>query len=260
MRRVLLISALALLVACAGLRREDPVMRLSATESLEQGKALLEAEKYREAKKYLVHAFEVEPNSVAGREGLLLAADALFLDGGYDAWAEAEGRYRDFLNRFPTSPRADYAQYRVAQCLARRMEKPNRDQEVTRKALQALNELARAHPTSEYVEASQEELRAVQDNLAEHEFIVGKYYLRVSGGSRRARRLAQAAVSRFEYLLDNYPDYTEKDKVLAGLCLAHHRVEEPERAQERCDQLRTEFPDSKHRDDVPKQYRKGGSP
>lgn len=240
----------SLLVACGG-RREDPILRLSASEALEQGKVLLENEKYREARKYLIHAFEVEPNSVAGREGLLLASDALFAQDRFDSYVEAEGRYRDFLNRFPTSEFADYAQFRLASSLARRIEKPNRDQETTRKAVAAFETLIRSFPTSEWIDEAREELRRVNDNLAEHEFIVGHFYFRRSGQDR-AVQLAQAAVTRFEYLLENYPNYSEKDKVLGYLCAAHHRLEQVEKAQEVCQRLRDEFPSSKHLKLIPR--------
>jgi outer membrane protein assembly factor BamD len=247
---LILIVGLLTLGACGG-KREDPILRLSAAEALEQGKALLEEKSYRQARKYLIHAFEVEPNSVAGREGLLLAADALFSQDRFDSYVEAEGRYRDFLNRFPTSERADYAQFRMAQSLAQRMEKPNRDQETTRKAIAAFETLIRVYPTSRWTDEARTELAEVRNNLAEHEFIVGHFYFRRSG-QNRAVSLASAAVSRFEFLLENYPDYDQKDKILAHLCAAHHRLEQVEKATEVCERLRTEYPDSKYRRLVPK--------
>ncbi len=248
-----LLSLLTVALACGG-KREDPILRLSATEALEQGKALLDQEKYRQARKYLIHAFEVEPNSVAGREGLLLAADALFLQDRFDSYVEAEGRYRDFLNRFPTSEFADYAQFRMAASLAQRIEKPNRDQETTRKAVSSFETLIRVYPTSEWVDEARVELERVRNNLAEHEFVVGHFYFRRSG-QNRAVALAQAAVDRFEYLLENYPAYDQKDKILAYLCAAHHRLEQVEKAAEVCARVQREHPDSKHLDRIPKSLR-----
>ena len=243
---------LTLLVACGG-RREDPILRLSATEALEQGTALFDQGKYREARKYLIHAFEVEPNSVAGREGLLKAADALFFQDRFDAYVEAETRYRDFLNRFPTSEQAAYAQFRIGGCLAQRVEKPNRDQQVTRRALQTFQDLIRLYPTSEYVEKAREQMKIVRNRLAEHEFIVGHFYFR-SSSQNRARGLAQAAVQRFEYLLETYPEYEQKDKVLAHLCVAQARLFQPENARATCDELSAEYPNSKYRRMIPKRF------
>ena len=235
---------LAVATACGSGIVNDPILRLSAEEALTEGRAMMDAKKYRLARRYLIHAFEVEPNSVSGREGLLLAADALYFQGGFDSFVEAETRYRDFINRFPTSSRAEYAQFQVARCLASRMEKPNRDQETTRKALAAFEELIRIYPTSAYVEEANKEIAAVRNKLADHEFIVGYFYFRTSG-ARRARGLTVAAVSRFENLLEDYPNYTERAEVLYYLCRAHNRIEQPEKASQVCGQLRSEFPQSK---------------
>src|SRR5688572_8933566 len=87
-------------------QREDPLLQLSAAESLTEGQRLMGIEKYAQARKYLTHAFEVEPNSASGREALLMVADSLYKQGGAQNLVQAEAKYRDFLNRFPTSDRA----------------------------------------------------------------------------------------------------------------------------------------------------------
>ena len=73
----LLVSAvllLALTLSVAGCKssggskvENDPILQLSADESLERGRELMEAGKYRQATDYLSHAFEVAPNSASGR-------------------------------------------------------------------------------------------------------------------------------------------------------------------------------------------------
>ena len=139
-RMILLLAAVVLALAgtaCRGGVREDPILRLSAEESLASGKELLAKTKYAKARPYFTHAFEVEPNSAIGREGLLLAADTYYLEGNSTNYVQAEAKYRDFLNRFPTSTQAAYVQFQIANSLAKRMERPDRDQSVTRKALQA---------------------------------------------------------------------------------------------------------------------------
>ena len=173
---------------------DDPILRLSAEESLATGKELLAREKYARARPYFTHAFEVEPNSAVGREALLLAADTYYLEGGSANFVQAEAKYRDFLNRFPTSEQAAYVQFQIANSLAKRMEKPDRDQTVTRKALEAYQELVRLYPTSEYAAQAQEQIEVVRANLAEHEFVVGRFYLRY-GLPRRGGASASSSCS-----------------------------------------------------------------
>lgn len=249
MKRTLLLFMVAVLAlagaGCRGGAPEDPLLRLSAEESLTQGKDLLAREKYDRARPYFTHAFEVEPNSANGREALLLAADTYYLQGGTTNFVQAEAKYRDFLNRFPTSDQAAYVQFQTANSLAKRMEKPDRDQNVTRKALAAYEELVRLYPTSEYASQSQEQMNAVLANLAEHEFQIGRFYLRYG--------LPVAASERFEFLLATYPQYKEKDKAIYHLGLAYELGKRPEEALKAFERLQNEYPQSPFLQEIPVQ-------
>jgi outer membrane protein assembly factor BamD len=238
MRRILLVlAALLLLGTLAGCRSGR------AEESLAQGKALLAQQKYARARPYFTHAFEVEPNSAIGREGLLLAADTYYQEGGTTNFVQAEAKYRDFLNRFPTSEQAPYVQFQIANSLAKRMEKPDRDQTVTRKALEAYRELMRIYPTSEYAAQAQEQIALVENNLAEHEFTVGRFYLRYGIGA--------GAVQRFEVLLSDFPQYPERDKVIYNLGLAYQMMGKSEDADKTFERLRNEHPQSPFLAEIP---------
>jgi outer membrane protein assembly factor BamD len=248
MRRTLLVLAALLplagaLAGCRSGRAEDPLLQLAAEESLAQGKALLAQGKYARARPYFTHAFEVEPNSAIGREGLLLAADTYYQEGGTTNYVQAEAKYRDFLNRFPTSEQAPYVQFQIANSLAKRMEKPDRDQSVTRKALEAYRELMRIYPTSEYAAQAQEQIALVENNLAEHEFAIGRFYLRYGIGA--------GAVQRFEVLLSDYPQYPNRDKVIYHLGLAYDLMGKKEDADKAFDRLRAEFPQSPFLAEIP---------
>jgi outer membrane protein assembly factor BamD len=241
---VLTLSCLALAtLACKGGPKQDPILALSADESMAEGKEMMEEEKYGRARPYFVHAFEVEPNSVTGREALLLAAETYYLEGGRTNLVQAEAKYRDFLNRFPTSDRAAYAQFRVAASLAKRMERPDRDQTTARDALAAYEDLLRLYPTTEYAAQARDEMRLVRDNLAEHEYQVGRFYLRYG--------IPAAAVDRLELLLETYPDYGEKDKALFFLGQAYAAAKRPEDAEGAFGRLRRQYPDSPYLKDVP---------
>lgn len=239
-----LLALLPLMIAgCKGTAPEDPILQLSAEESLAQGKDLLAKEKYERARPYFTHAFEVEPNSAIGRESLLLAADTYYLQGGNTNYVQAEAKYRDFLNRFPTSAQAAYVQFQIANSLSKRMEKPDRDQNVTRKSMEAYQELIRLYPTSEYAAQAQEQMNAVLDNLAEHEFTIGTFYLRYGA--------PRAGVERFQSLLANYPNYKSRDKAMYNLGVAYERSRRHDEARKTFERLRTEFPESPFIQEIP---------
>jgi outer membrane protein assembly factor BamD len=248
MKRTLPLLALAGLLilgtaGCKSAATDDPILRLSAEESLSQGKELLAKEKYERARPYFTHAFEVEPNSATGREALLLAADTYYQQGGSTNYVQAEAKYRDFLNRFPTSDQAAYVQFQIANSLAKRMERPDRDQTVTRKAVDSYQELIRLYPTSEYAAQAQEQMNAVLDNLAEHEYFIGQFYMRYGA--------PRAAVERFDFLLGTYPRYKSRDKVIYNLGVAYQASRQPEEARKAFDRLRAEFPQSPFVQEIP---------
>jgi outer membrane protein assembly factor BamD len=240
MRKFLPLLAIAgLLLASAGCKSgapKDPILRLSAEESLASGKDLLTKKKYETARPYFTHAFEVEPNSGIGRDALLLAADTYYLQTGNANYIQAEAKYRDFLNRFPTSEQSAYVQFQIANSLAKRMERPDRDQAVTRKALEAYQDLIRLYPTSEYAARSTEQSKVVLASLAEHEFVIGDFYLRFG--------IPRAACERFEYMLSSYPDYQERDKVIFTLGVAYDKNHQFDEARKTFEILRQQFPQS----------------
>ncbi len=240
MKRAMKILALPLLlvgIGCGGDGYQDPILALSADESLAEGKSLLQQEKYLRAREHLIHAFEVAPNSATGREALLLVADAHYLDGGIENFIKAEAKYRDFQNRFPTSDRSPYVQFQIANSLSKRMLRADRDQAATREALAAYNDLLRIYPTSEYTDEATEQILQVNNRLAESEYLKGYFHM-------RSMRLPAAAIRRFERILELYPEYDEMDKVLFQLGLAYERAEEVEKASETRGRLRMEYPDS----------------
>lgn len=236
--------SLALLTTGCG-KREDPILRLSAEESLTLGKQFLEDEKYARARRHLIHAFEVEPNSRSGREALLLAADALYLQGSTENYIKCEAKYRDFLNRFPTSDLSDYAQFKVAECLSARVERPDRDQEVTLDALEAYEELLRLYPDSEYLPEARQRMREMNDQLAAHELVVGSFYIRYGG-----KGICQASIGRLEYLQESYPQFAQMDEALYHLVVAYSRCGKFDEAEESLADLRRRYPDSEFLDEA----------
>jgi len=236
------------LVAGCGPGKEDPILQLSAEESLEIGKELMEKKKYAAARNYLSHTFEVAPNSANGRDALLLVADAHYLDGGSENFIRAEAKYRDFLNRFPTSDRASYVQLQLANSLSKRMLKPDRDQTSTRKALEAYDELLLIYPGTQYAEEGRLEMAALRETLADHEMIIGRYNFR--------RRLYPAASARLAGLLEEYPDYSKTDRALYYLILAYFYSNKPEEGRAALERLQTEYTDSRYSKEITKRSEK----
>lgn len=242
--RALVFVALVAVLGCTSGFKEDPILVLSSAEALAKGKALMERSKYRQAREYLIHAFEVEPNSRGGREALLLAADAYFLQDREDSYVRAESKYRDFQTRFPTSQRADYVQFQIASCLSRRVEKPDRDQGSTLKAVEEFQSVIALYPTSSYVEQARQEIVALRRVLAAHELQIGHFYMRY--------RNFNGAKLRLQYVLDNFPEFEHTDRVLFLLGMTYRKIDNVEESIATFDRLTHEYPESPFIKQIPR--------
>lgn len=239
-----LLFIIIVVTACRGGQKNDPILNLGAEESLKTGRQLMAEEKYAKARDYLLHAFEVQPNSAGGREALLLAADSLYRQGGSQRLIEAESKYRDFISRFPTSDKIPYVQYQIGNCLVDRLRRPDRDQGATVKAIEAFQHLQDLYPTSEYAVGASEKITELRQRLAEHDFVIGEFYLRYG--------LAKAAIDRWEGILEKYPDYEMNDKVFLKIGVAYMKLNRLDEAAAWFYRLKGEFPESGWIDEMPK--------
>ena len=151
---------------------------------------------------------------------------------------------RHFQTRFPLSDKSAYVQYQVAMSLVERMKKPDRDQSVSRDALEELRAVRELYPTSEYAELAEEQIQRVRDQLAAHEMLVGRFYMRYGNFN--------GAISRFEYLLETYPEFEETDRVLFYLGMTHRKAEQEAESRRVFERLRQEYPDSSFVEEIPK--------
>ena len=64
-----------------------------------------------------------------------------------------------------------------------------RDQARTEQAMQALEEVVRKYPTTEYAASAKKKLEVARDQLAGKEMMIGRYYLDTQGLHRRDQPL-----------------------------------------------------------------------
>lgn len=132
-------------------------------------------------------------------------ADTYFFQGGHMNIIEAQSRYQQFLNFYPTNRLAAYAQYQVAQCLLHQSEAPQNDQEFTERSIDEFRKVVDIDPRSPYAWAALSMVQQAEDKMAEHEWIVARFYAK--------GKHWKAVIGRLESLLESYPAYTDKEKV-----------------------------------------------
>ncbi len=202
----------------------------------EKGKALVAKKKYDQGRKYLNFVFETYPNDPQGRDALMLVADSYFRQNTPTGYTEARFRYRDYLNRYPGAARRDYARYQFALCYDKEHAKADRDQASTREAIDQYDALLREFPNSIYATESRERIAKLVDVLAEHEFLVGYFYMRKGDSA--------AALARFASLEERFPKYGARDKLFFYSARVLQRLGRNQEAERYLARLVAEFPAS----------------
>jgi outer membrane protein assembly factor BamD len=167
----------------------------------------------------------------------LKLADAFYLDGGSLNLGEALGSYRNFLTYYPQRDEAAYAQFQLGMCYFGQVLAPDRDQELTYKAISEFEKIERLYPSSPYVEKARIQILLCRDRLAAHEFIIGRFYYK--------RKQYVAAADRLRVVLDRFPYYsrTEETLYLLGSCLM--KTDNPDEARLYFERLVHDFPEGK---------------
>jgi outer membrane protein assembly factor BamD len=205
------IALLVILVAVAACNRGprmprlvvDPeLLSLTKEQAFQRGEEQYEKRRFARARTYYQHVYENYPNDPLGRRSLLRIADTFYEQGDPVNLVEAQYKYRDFINRYPTSEFADYAMLRIAMCSFKQMEKPDRDQQKTREAVEKLDDMLKSFPRSELRGEAEARRKEAVDRLAKHEHLVAKFYMR--------RGSHNAALQRLNYLVDNFPSYSDR--------------------------------------------------
>ncbi len=205
----MVVAMAVLLAACHhGPRPLKPVVdpeliKLSKEQVFDKGEQAFAKHRYPRARTYYQHVYENYPNDPLGRRALLRVADTYFAQGDPVNLVEAQYKYRDFINRYPGSDRADYALLQIAMVSYKQMEKPDRDQQKTKEAAEKFNDMIRTYPRSPLRPEADKRLAEVMDRLAKHEHIVARFYMK--------RTSWDAAVRRLNTLIDQYPNYTQRD-------------------------------------------------
>jgi len=188
----------------------DPELaKLTKEQAFQKGEDQYTKKKYAKARTYFSYVFENFPNDPLGRRALLRVADAYFAQGDPVNLVEAQYKYRDFINRYPGSDRADYAMLQIAMVSYKQMDRPDRDQQKTQEALEKFNEMVRAYPKSPLKAEAETRRQDVLDRLAKHEHIVARYYMK--------RKAWSAAMLRLDGIVERYPNYKDKDAVFFDL-------------------------------------------
>jgi outer membrane protein assembly factor BamD len=215
--RLVAVAALVASSALAACSSNKDIDLATYAESVEpadvlynQALANLEAGKVREAAKKFDAVDRQHPYSEYARKSLLMSAFTHYRQTSYEEAITAGQRY---VQLYPSTPDAAYAQYLVGLSHFRRIRNVTQDQADSRRTIEAMQEVVTRWPESEYVEDAKTKIRFARDQLAGKEMQVGRYYLE--------RREYIAAIKRFRTVVETYGNTRHVEEGLARLVEAN---------------------------------------
>jgi outer membrane protein assembly factor BamD len=212
-----------------------------------QGLANLESGRLKEAAAKFEAVDRQHPYSEFARKSMVMGAFAQYRQGNYDEAINAGKRY---VNLYPSTPDAAYAQYIVGLSYFRQIRDVTQDQKESRRAIEAMEEVVNRWPDSEYVEDAKAKIRFGRDQLAGKEMQIGRYYLE--------RREYLAAVKRFRVVVEQFPNTRQVEEALARLTEAYYAMGLTSEAQTAAAVLGHNYPDSQWYADSYKLLQSGG--
>jgi outer membrane protein assembly factor BamD len=174
------------------------------------------------------------PDSEYLSRAKLSIADSYYSEGGVSGLTQAEAEYKDFITFFPTAPEAPEAQFRVGMAHFRMMAKADRDQTDALVADAEFKEFLLKYPDSPLVPRVKRRLRQTEEVLAQGDYFTANFYY-LHGAYPAAR-------SRFQEIVDKYPNFSGGDSALFYLGQSLEHLKRGREAVPYYSQLITSFP------------------
>ncbi len=250
------LSILLLMTACGKSKekvRNDNVAAPGRDKELyEEASEALRKGRYDESRlKYNV-VVSTYPDSEYLSLSKLAIADAFYLEGGSSNLEQAIVQYRDFVQYFPTHPKACDVYLKIAEAYMQQMGAYNRDVSKARLARAQLRSAKSKCGTNPSIEQVAYNLKQVEQNLALHEEDIAKTYL--------ARNAYKAAEGRLREIVDSYPNFTFMDSALYMLGVTLIEQEQPDEASQYFSKVVSEYSTSEFAADAKEFLVKLGKP
>src|SRR5690348_13270454 len=161
LRLVMLATVVVTVPACSWFGKEEVIPDENADKLYNEGLYLMNNKHdYKKAAKRFEEVDRQHPYSEWARKALLMSAYAYYEGTSYDDSITAAKRY---VTLHPGSPDAAYAQYLIASSYFDQIPDVTRDQQRTEKAMQALDEVVRKYPNTEYAASAKQKIEIARD-------------------------------------------------------------------------------------------------
>jgi outer membrane protein assembly factor BamD len=237
------------LVGCSYFNKDDDLVADTPADKLyNEGLFLLNNKQdYKEAAKKFDEVDRQNPYSEWARKALLMSAYSYYQSKEYTDCISSAQRY---VTLHPGSPDAAYAQYLIGSSYYDQILDVSRDQARADKAINALEEVVRKYPDSEYSIAAKKKIDMARDQLAGKEMEIGRFYMN--------KRDFIGAINRFKVVVTQYQTTRHVEEALERLTEAYVALGIIDEAQTAAAVLGHNFPDSPWYKDAYKLVRTAG--
>jgi len=198
--------ALVFLTNCATKTSENETPRLSAAEMYTNASKYFQNKQYKLAASSFAEITYQYPYYQWAARSRIMELYSYYLLQDYDAVIYAADQY---INMYPASNEISYVYYMKALAYYEQIDIPYRDQEITHTAKQAFLTLVTNFPKSEYSKDGKIKLELIDDHLAAHEMIVGRFYMNTGD--------ILAAITRFRTVVEQYSTTSQIEEALHRL-------------------------------------------
>jgi outer membrane protein assembly factor BamD len=206
--------------------RDAESLYMAAKDRLDRGDVQIAAALFDEVERQ-------HPYSPWARRAQLMSAFSYYVAQDYNKSIESAQR---FLQIHPGNKDAPYAYYLIALSYYEQINDVDRDQAITLQALNALQDVQRRYPDSQYASDARVKIDLVNDHLAGKEMEIGRFYERT--GSWLAAQI------RFQNVIEQYDTTSHTAEALFRLTETNLALGIPTEAQKYASVLGANYPGS----------------
>ncbi|MGA3292647.1 MAG: outer membrane protein assembly factor BamD [Candidatus Acidiferrales bacterium] len=174
--------------------------------------------RYVEARLSFQTLINTYPDSEYLAKAKLGTADSYYNEGGTSNLTQAVEEYKNFIVFFPFLDEAAYAQMQVGMAHYRMMDKSDRDNSQAESAENEFQTFLLKYPQSPLLPQAEQDLRNVQEVLADGEFRIARFYY--------VKRDYRASAARLIEVTQRYPLYSGSDEALSMLGSVYMRAKQ----------------------------------
>lgn len=201
-KTVVALCGMLMLAACASGKSEEEAS-LSAEELYKQGYQDLQKTAYAKAAENFEKVEIEHPYSRWAVKAKLMGGYAHYKNEKYD---DAVISFERFIKFHPGNKDVAYAYYMKGLCYYDQISPADKDQSITAKANDALQQVVIMFPNTAYAKDAAQKLNLTADHMAGQEMTIGRYYL---NGKNYL-----SALNRFNAVVENYQTTTQIEEAL----------------------------------------------